>query len=226
MASMYNYILPASGGGIAVRAALLNQKLGIAWSKIAALMSVFYISSYYGVSCLLLVTSSIVYYFYALPDEIYLSIIAFIVLLSVMILILYKWKPTNVTPTNKFNQFLQNVLEGLEKFKGEYAKLFISIVCQISIVSIAATKLYFVFSFLELDISYWKVFMVQSFLALSLVLSLTPGNLGIREGLIVVFAGFLDLSIENALLGAVLDRAISMLMVFLLGVVSKFWYLK
>jgi len=226
LSSMYNYILPASGGGIAVRAALLNQKLGITWSRIAALMSVFYVSSYYGVSFLLLITSSIVYYFYALADELYLAIIAFFVLLSVLILLLYNWKPTTRTVTNKFKQFLQSTLEGLEKFKGEYSKLFASIICQITIVAIAGTKLYFVFSFLELDISYWKVFMVQSFLALSLVLSLTPGNFGIREGLIVLFAGFLNLSVESALLGAVLDRATNVLMVLLLGVASKFWYLK
>ena len=226
MASMYNFILPASGGGIAVRAALLNQKLGIAWSKIAALMSIFYVSSYYGVSFLLVITSSIVYYVHTLGKELYLSIIAFYVLLSIIIILLYKWAPSNSISTNKFKQFLQSVLEGIEKFKGEYAKLITSIVCQIFIVAIAGTKLYFVFSFLELDISYWKVFMIQSFLALSLVLSLTPGNFGVREGIIVLFAGFLDLSIENALLGAVLDRATNMVMVLFLGVASKFWYLK
>lgn len=226
ISSMYNYILPASGGGIAVRAALLNRKFNIPWSKVAALMGAFYLSSYFGMTLLLLVTSSIAYCHLSINSEVYLIVIGFFALLSLFIILLYRWQPNDRSTKNRLIQFAYNIKAGLDKFKGEYNRIIINICCQIAIVSIFAVKLYFSFYFLEIHISYWNIFLVQSFLSLSLLFSITPGNIGIREGAIVFFAGFLGLSTEHALFGALVDRATGLLIVFLFGLSGKFWYFK
>ncbi len=187
ISSMYNYILPASGGGIAVRAALLNRKFEIPWSKVAALMGIFYLSSYFAMALLLLITSSIAYFYFSINSEVYLIVIGFFVLLSLFIIFLYRWQPVDRSAKNRLIQFTYNIKAGLDKFKGEYNRIFTNICCQIVIISIFAVKLYFSFYFLEIDITYWNVFLIQSFLALTLLFSVTPGNIGIREGAIVFF---------------------------------------
>ena len=226
ISTMYNHILPVSSGGIAVRAALLNRRFDIPWSKVAALMGVFYLSSYFAMALLLLITSSIAYFYFSINSKVYLIVIGFFVLLSLFIFLLYRWHPVDRSAKNRLIQFAHNIKDGLDKFKGEYNRILINIFCQIGIISIFAVKLYFSFYFLEIDITYWNVFLLQSFLSLSLLFSVTPGNIGIREGLIVFFAGFLGLSTEHALFGALVDRASSLLIVFLFGLAGKFWYFK
>jgi uncharacterized protein (TIRG00374 family) len=226
ISSMYNYILPASGGGIAVRSALLNRKFNIPWSKVAALMGAFYLSGYFAMALLLLITSSIAYCHLSINSEVYLIAIGFFAILSLFIIFLYRWQPVDRTAKNRLIQFVHNIKTGLDKFKGEYNRIFINICCQIGIIFIFAVKLFFSYHFLEIEITYWNVFLLQSFLSLSLLFSITPGNIGIREGVIVFFAGFLGLSAEHALFGALVDRASSLLIVFLFGLAGKFWYFK
>ena len=59
--------------------------------------------------------------------------------------------------------------------------------------------------------------MVQVLLFYSLLISITPGNLGLREGIIAFSAGFLGVGLEEALLVAIIDRAALVFSVFISG---------
>jgi uncharacterized membrane protein YbhN (UPF0104 family) len=51
-----------------------------------------------------------------------------------------------------------------------------------------------------------------------MILSITPGNLGIKEGIIVYTAYLLGITFDEAFLGAVLDRIIDLFLIFVFGV--------
>jgi uncharacterized membrane protein YbhN (UPF0104 family) len=53
--------------------------------------------------------------------------------------------------------------------------------------------------------------------AFSMVFSFTPGNIGIKEGIIGLSSNLLGISYDQALVGAILDRIIALLIVFSLG---------
>ena len=63
----------------------------------------------------------------------------------------------------------------------------------------------------------YQALIVQSSGAFSMILMLTPGNLGILEGMVSGVAGLLGLSVKGVLLGALLQRATAVVVTFLLG---------
>ncbi|MDZ7740338.1 MAG: hypothetical protein U5Q03_00900 [Bacteroidota bacterium] len=66
---------------------------------------------------------------------------------------------------------------------------------------------------------YPKLVLVNALVAFSMVFSVTPGNIGIKEGIIGLSSSLLGISPDQALLGAVLDRIIAIIVVFGLGLV-------
>lgn len=61
---------------------------------------------------------------------------------------------------------------------------------------------------------------VQAVVALSGIVSISPGNLGAREGLIVLMAIQFGIGGDLALLASVVDRLVSLLVIFLVGPVA------
>ena len=60
---------------------------------------------------------------------------------------------------------------------------------------------------------------INSMIAFSMGFSITPGNIGIKEGIIGLSSTLLDISFDQALLDALLDRVVAMILVFGLGLV-------
>ena len=224
ISTLYNYILPASGG-MAVRGVLLKKKFNISWGAVAAVMGSYHIACYMGMAFLLLITASIVFYLGHLSSNLYLTVLFFFVLLVAGIVFIYQSK-YRFPDKNKVLRFFNQAIEGIHQLKKEYSKHYRTIAIQIIIVLISSIKLYCCFEFLEIPVSFWKVFLVQSFIVLSLVFSITPGNIGIQEGIVVAFAGFLDIAPENALVASILDRITNVIAVLIMGVAGKIWLLK
>jgi uncharacterized protein (TIRG00374 family) len=64
-----------------------------------------------------------------------------------------------------------------------------------------------------------QMLIVASLTTLSLMLPLTPANLGIREGIISGCAYWFGLPADQALLAALIDRGAAVIMTFLLGLI-------
>ena len=224
ISTMYNYILPASGG-MAIRGVLLKKKFNISWGAVAAVMGAYHIACYVGMTILLLVTATLVYSMGYLSNEIYIVVLSFFALLAIGVVVVYKLN-LRFPPKNKLLTFLNQMIEGVHQLKKEYKRHYRTIAYQIIVVLISSIKLYLCFEFLEIPVSSWKIFLVQSFIVLSLVFSLTPGNIGIQEGILIAFSGFLDLPPESLLIGGILDRVTNVIAVLLLGISGKVWLLK
>ena len=84
---------------------------------------------------------------------------------------------------------------------------------------LSAAKLYWAFISIGIEVHWLKILLVQFFSGFLLVISITPGNLGIKEGIIALLARVLDISLEQAILGALVDRVMMMIVIFALGIV-------
>jgi uncharacterized protein (TIRG00374 family) len=67
------------------------------------------------------------------------------------------------------------------------------------------------------NITFWEVGLIQVLVSASLIVSITPANLGIREGLILFVAELVDLDTGQAFVAGLLDRAVSMSVFFVIG---------
>ena len=112
---------------------------------------------------------------------------------------------------------LNNFMEGMILFrKHPFMVLKISFIQFFSII-IMGGKLYWSFKAIGRPVELLDILVVQSLVVFSMVISITPGNLGIKEGVIGLLANQLGVPFADAILAASIDRGVSMLITFLLG---------
>ncbi|MFW6047637.1 MAG: lysylphosphatidylglycerol synthase domain-containing protein, partial [Candidatus Woesearchaeota archaeon] len=97
---------------------------------------------------------------------------------------------------------------------------------QIGFILAISLRLFVSYYVLGIQVYYPKLILVNSLVAFSMVFSVTPGNIGIKESIIGLSSSLLGISPDQALLGAVLDRIIAIIVVFGLGVVFSKLLLK
>jgi uncharacterized protein (TIRG00374 family) len=119
----------------------------------------------------------------------------------------------------RLNNILENFTGGFGYFRSNREAVFKFGAYHVLSIFLLAVRLYFSFAAIGVKIPPLKLLVIQSLTGFSMVLSLTPGNLGIKEGIITFSAGLLQLSPDTAMLSAMLDRAAAMVVVFSLGLI-------
>ncbi len=91
---------------------------------------------------------------------------------------------------------------------------------------LSGARIYFLYSYLFSSINFSKAILIAGVGILSLIVSLTPASLGLRELLMAFTASLYGLSPENAAVVAIIDRAITMIWIFSLGSIFMVWFYK
>lgn len=115
--------------------------------------------------------------------------------------------------------FVLNVENGLLFFKHNRRLLIKILLLKFIFIVIMAIKLYWAFKAIGVETNLLNILIVQSLVVFSMVLSLTPGNLGVREGIIGLLASMLGIPLKEAVLGAIVDRVVMMCVVIFLGLI-------
>ncbi|MEA3494441.1 MAG: lysylphosphatidylglycerol synthase transmembrane domain-containing protein [Bacteroidota bacterium] len=214
--SMYNYLLPMRGG-MALRAIYLKNNHDFPYSKYLSYLSGYYILNFAVAALLALITGFTLKLYTDINTMILvISFLVFIFFLS-FIFIGYKFDAERIPQKNKILNFIKESIVGLKQFKKNKSKVGYIILLQVVFILIMSVRLYLSYYALGIEIDFLKIILIQSFVVFSMVLSVTPGNIGIKEGIIGLSASLFGLSLEEALLGAVLDRMIEMIIIFILG---------
>jgi uncharacterized protein (TIRG00374 family) len=80
-----------------------------------------------------------------------------------------------------------------------------------------ATRLWIAFRSVGVELSFAGVLMIQALVGVAFVVSLTPGNLGVKEGAIAFAAAALGIGSQLGLLVGLVDRAVAFGVVMTLG---------
>jgi uncharacterized protein (TIRG00374 family) len=225
--TMYNYFLPARGGFLA-RAYYLKKKYGFEYSKYISLLSGalligFLISSFSAVMSLIMI-----FFIYGAVyvQLLYLSLALFIG--TFMGILIFWFLPTNFIkyPSRRLTDFFFNIIKGLQYFQN--SKKTLALVMSIHFVTILffGLRLYFAFLALGVEVNFLYIVVVQSLVAFTMVVSLTPGNLGIKEGIIGMLATMMDIPLSDAIMAAAIDRSVAMVIVFIFGGIYHFVLLR
>ena len=217
--TMYSYFLPARGGLVA-RAFYLNYKYGFPYSDYLSFTSGTLILNLFAASFL----ASTIQLFLLFLQNFLLKPIFFVSILTTLILAglistVSSVHLKKISASNKIAHFFLNVVRGFRRFKNEPAKTASFIFLQFFFIFALALRLYVVFWALGLGVNYIHLALITSIVSFSMLFSLTPGNLGIKEALISVSANLLGVSPEEALLAAIIDRLITASLVISQGFV-------
>lgn len=218
--TMHNYYIPVRGGTV-LKAIYLKKTHTLPYSKFISLTAGAYLLGFFlaSVSAIFFILVSFLLYhkFYGIFFYISVSLIAVTTIFGIFCLkvefsALFKKIPI-------LHNFILKVESGLSYFKKNKGLLIKILVFKFFFILIMSVKLYWAFKAIGIDTNLITILIVQSLVMFSMVISLTPGNLGIREGIIGVLASMLDIPLQEAILGALVDRAVMMSIVIILGMI-------
>lgn len=218
--SMFNYYIPARGGTVA-KAIYLKKQYGFKYS--------FYITLVAWSFMLCVALTALI----GLVTVLYLSIsrrefslplfVFFISVLAVSSLLMYGSKFLIRLPlrfkAQKLSQFLQNMSFGMAFFSKNIKLTLKASLFLILHVFIMAVRLHCCFKALDIPVYFPEIIIVRTLTEFSLFISLIPGSLGIKEGMVIFSAGLFGIPVQSAVAAALLDRAVAMILIFVFGFV-------
>ena len=216
--TMFNHYLPARGGTV-LKAYYLKKKHSLSYPHYAALMagSVFLVlalASLVGLLIVLLVS--------AVTGRFIVSLAAAfsLIFLGVLLTGLITKQLLRLKIHKKFSRlslFLSNLRDGLSLFSAHKKHALDFCLLSLFFLLIMAARLYLCFLALGFGVQFWAVLLIMIITEFSFLISVIPGNLGIKEGIIVFSGGFFGITADQALAAAILDRAVSLVVIFGFG---------
>ncbi|MBN1997992.1 flippase-like domain-containing protein [candidate division KSB1 bacterium] len=216
--TMFNYYLPARGGLVA-RAFYLKKKHGFYYSHYTSLIVGSYLITY-NTTALFGLIVGIILYINGLQNQLNLIFIfTFLLVVSLagttILLIIVRKK--RFAGRSKVSNFFSRVKNGLKYFRQNRHLILNIISINLLFIVVMALRLYWSFCSLDISVNFFQIFCVSALANFTMVISITPANLGIREGIVGFSASLLGVELPDAILAAALDRLAGMIFNFAFG---------
>jgi uncharacterized membrane protein YbhN (UPF0104 family) len=108
----------------------------------------------------------------------------------------------------KFLSKINSILQGWKNLRSNRSTVMKLLILQVGILASFALRYYFAFKIFTSGVSYWSVFASSSVTYIANLLSIIPGNLGLREFVISFGAHFMGETIKNGALVSIVDRSV------------------
>jgi uncharacterized protein (TIRG00374 family) len=220
--NFYNLILPIRGGAF-IRAKYLKNKYNFSYSKFLSTLYGLYVIGFFTASLVALVSIFFIYYFYNTPIKglLYPILVFFIILLTIILI-----SPKISEKKNKYINFIVSILNGWTVLKKNKKAVIVTFLVSLVNIFIFTTMFFLEFKIFNIDFPYTYLILLASVNSLSLLLSITPGSFGVKEGFIIFVLTSLGLSFELSILISLIDRAAVSITILILGPIFTNYLLK
>ena len=218
----YNLITPFRGG-MATRAVYLKKKHDFSYTNFLATLAASYILVFLIASFLGLLSTYLIY----LSEGIFSWILFLIFLglfLSLSFIVIFSPK-FQETRYNFINNFIK-VINGWHLIKDDKRIIFIVSFLTLIQLLIGTLMLYLQFKVFGIEIDLIKCLFLVSIGNISMLFAITPANLGVGEAITVFSASTIGITAIHSLSATILGRAISFLVLFILGPIFSYILLK
>ena len=222
MTGFYNLITPFKGG-FAARAVYLNKKHSSSYTDFVAAISANYIMAFLAAAILGIISSSIIFIYtsnFNLP--IFLIFTATIIICLIMV---YFYKILPYTRFKILNYFIA-IVNGYYIIRKHRKTIVYTFILSFVQVIIGAIMLMIQFRIFSINLNFIEAVFLSSIGMVGLILAVTPAGLGINEAIIVFASLILGISPVSSLSAALLGRAVSILVLFILGPIASYLLLK
>jgi uncharacterized protein (TIRG00374 family) len=216
--NFYNLITPFRGGA-AARAVYLKRKHDFPYVYFLATLSaiyllIFLVSSITGILSMLTLQEK--------STTILLVLSIFTIFLLSIIIFSPKIKESN----NKWLSRFIKVINGWHLIKNN--KKIITITILISLIQVFLTALnnLIAYQIFGIQITLAKALFIASIANLSIIIAITPGNLGIGDAINVFTANIIGIPLTEAIAVTILLRAVNLGIIFILGPIFSYYLLK
>lgn len=130
---------------------------------------------------------------------------------------------TNTEHANRYVEALRTALKGLSELFLHRGVMAIVFSVNLSAILMMAVRVFVLLGALSHPVGILDAIVISSFSTAAYIFGVLPGGIGIKEGGIVAGAALVGVDPTTALALAVLDRAVDLLLVLVLGVPSALW---
>ncbi len=216
--AMGNYITPFSGGMIA-RATYLKSRHTFPYASFVSVFAAsnlvfFWVAGLAGIISLILLDEK---------PEFFSQLTLFFAVVVLTISALTVLPSIKVPGCNIISTTINNSLDGWNLIKGDW-RLLVKISC-LTLIVILLNGLLFRVAFLALsDVTFpfGTILLISLFSSFSILIKITPGNVGISEAIITFSSGILGVGVGLGLMASLLIRAASLIPIFTLGPIFSF----
>lgn len=210
-----NYIGPLSFGMI-IRAAYLKKKHNFPFSHFISVLGATYLIHFFALGILGLMAAGWLYYTSLLSWK--LSFIFACFVLCLLGLILLPWQPPAHQSTSKLIRKICQVLEGWQFIRRDSGLLLKITAIALFNIFLNGLSFWIAYVGLGIEVTIAQAFLISSIGVFSLLINITPANLGIQELAIGLSSEYILIDGgPDGLLAALTLRATSMVLVFTLG---------
>lgn len=221
ISAMTNYFLPAKGGS-AAQAIYLKKIYRFNYTHFLSSLIGFYAIFFLVTSVLGAISSLFIFHSnYNFAIKLFIFFLALAVILTALFLSFkFSWRFIS-----KWG-FLKKLSDGLKEFHNNPIILTRFILLQLLLISTITLRLFFAFKSIGVNLGLISCLMVALLTSFSLFVGLTPANLGIKEFFITIFSNMLGVSASQAIMAAIIDRTIDILITFLPGMYFSYLFNK
>jgi uncharacterized membrane protein YbhN (UPF0104 family) len=116
-----------------------------------------------------------------------------------------------------FVAHINEALSGWDLIRKDAALLFTIVVYTAVNIAVNGLSFWIAYSALGAAVPFTSALLVSLFISFSLLINVTPGNIGVQEAIVGLSSGLLGLGAGLALVAAILVRASALLVAFTLG---------
>jgi len=218
----YNLITPFRGG-MAVRAVYLKKKYDFAYVNFLASLSAVYVLTFLVGSLLGIISTLLIYFQTGIFSWVLFGIFDAVFLAMLIIIFV---SPQFKERKNKWlNRFIK-VINGWHLIKKNGRVILVTSFVTLIQILLSSLMMWLQFRVFGLDVSFTAAVFLSAIGSLSILIGLTPGNLGVQEAIVVFSAATIGISATDSLSAALLGRAVSLVVLFVLGPIFSYVLLK
>jgi len=215
--NFWNY-LPLTGG-LVIRSLYLKKRHGFSYSNFLATTAASYIISFLSFGLVGLFSILLLWRSTGVANLVVVSILLLTVLFSVVMIKIN----FNFNFKNRFLLKFVQIIDGWKNLRKQKDLILKLITLDFALIGVFALRLFLAAQFLGISIPPLGILIIVSLSLFAVLLNITPGALVIKEAIISLSAAALSYNLYDALTISLLDRAVSMIWIFLMGVVFSFY---
>lgn len=210
LSSIGNYFMPMQGGA-GIRAIYLKTKYKLPYSYFISILSgnyivTFLINSFIGLVSLIIIHQLTGVYSPLLYITFSIVFIGMIFLSIIQVPKKLVEKNFDFRYLNRIIKIIQEITKGWNIINGNKRLLFHLILLTLTNFIVATIITVIEFQILNYDFTAWNILLYTSLASLSLLISLTPGSIGIKEAIFIFSSSVLGITNNQILQLAVIDR--------------------
>ena len=207
--SFYNVITPVKSG-VAIKGMYLNAVHGMPWTRYFASLGVTQV-----LASIVSITMALgILLAFDAADHRFVLGVAGALTATIVLVVTYRERLQSVLASNRI---LAQLPAALASVSTKHRLLGLFAAAHVLYLLLITARLFLVFTIFVPTVEFWQILLIQAVLTATMFVSITPGNIGIQEGLVAVASAYLQIDPAVAVLASLSERAFLLLTALPIG---------